>query len=314
LEAGLGELLTGSRRLAMEISPRSGVPTVDLVPAGILELVRALHVEVVTSGDLVARFHSRWTADQLAGHRQAAQVLARVAAEAFERAGAAVVEDGGLMEGALAAWIRGALEQRGVRVGADCGVASGERSADPHYHPEGSGARIQAREILLVDLWGKRTEDGVFADQTWMAYLGDPLPDAVVPLWEAVRDARDAGLAFLRQRASAQTPVRGFEVDDVVRGVIAQRGYGRYFTHRTGHSLDRELHGSGANLDHYETRDDRSLIAGTGFTIEPGIYIPGFVGLRSEINVYWTDESGPEVTTPNPQSAIVEMPALRVAG
>lgn len=306
LEAGLAELLSGCGRVALETSPRCGVPTIDLVPAGAVELVRGLGVEVVSSGELVARFHSRWTPEQLAGHRAAAVVLAEVAREAFEHAAAAVREGRPLTEGELAGRVREALGARGLAVDADCIVAVGARASDPHYAPEGQGAEIRAGELLLVDLWGKRSDADVFADQTWMGYLGERVPDPIVLLWNAVRDARDAGVAFLRERAAAGATVYGYEVDDVVRGLITSRGYGQYFVHRTGHSIDRELHGGGANLDGFETWDDRPLVPGTGFSIEPGIYIPGVVGLRSEIDVYW-GEGGPEVTTPDPQA---EIPAL----
>lgn len=311
LESGLADLLAGRRRVAMEVSPRSGLPAVDLVPAGMVELVRGFGVEVVSSGELVARFHSRWTAEQLAGHRAAAAALARVAADAFERAAAAVAAGQVMREGELAAWVREALRERGAGVDADCIVAVGAQASDPHYAPDGPGEEIGAGELLLVDLWGKGSEDGVFADQTWMAYLGERLPEDVRPLWDRVREARDAGVAFLEQRWAAGAPVHGHEVDNVVRDVMRTGGYDRYFVHRTGHSIDRELHGSGVNLDGFETRDDRRLIPGTGFSLEPGIYIPGVVGLRSEINVYW-GETGPEVTTPNPQAAIFVLPVRSV--
>jgi len=84
LDAALSRLLSG-KRIAMEVSPRDAVPAVDVVPAGVLELVRAAGAEVVSSGDLISRFYSRWTAEGLASHRRAAGVLAAVAAEAWAR-------------------------------------------------------------------------------------------------------------------------------------------------------------------------------------------------------------------------------------
>ena len=195
------------------------------------------------------------------------------------------------------------MESRGIGVGHDCIVAIGPRAADPHYQPGAVGETIQRGDLLLIDLWGARFEGDVYSDQTWMAFMGSEPTGEMETIWAAVRDARDAGVAFLRERFDAGEEVRGFEVDDICRGVIAERGYGPYFVHRTGHSIDRELHGSGPNLDNLETRDDRLLVPGVGFSVEPGIYLPDHIGVRSEINVFWGPD-GPEVTPKTTQREI----------
>jgi len=305
LDAVLAELLAG-KRVAMEISPRDAVPAVDVVPAGVLELVRSAGAEVVSSGDLITRFYSRWTAEGLASHRRAAGVLAAVAAEAFQRAAAALRSGETMYEGELRRWVLDELAARGCGVGADAIVAVGANAADPHYETGERGAPLVRDQVLLLDLWAKEREDLVYADQTWMAYLGESVPGRIIALWEVVRDARDAGVSFLRERWAAGQPVQGREVDDVVRGVITARGYGEAFVHRTGHSIDSATHGMGPNIDNLETSETRLLIPGVGFSIEPGIYLRGDVGLRSEINVYM-GEAGPEVTPTSPQ---VELPAL----
>jgi Xaa-Pro aminopeptidase len=129
-----------------------------------------------------------------------------------------------------------------------------------------------------------------------MASIGKPSAEANA-IWAAVRDARDAAIALVREKAKAGEPVRGADVDDAARAVIEQRGYGQYFTHRTGHSIDsRDLHGAGPHLDNLETREERLLVPGVAFSIEPGIYIPGKIGMRSEVNVYITP--GEAVITP----------------
>ncbi|MDX1566965.1 MAG: M24 family metallopeptidase [Longimicrobiales bacterium] len=303
MEEGLADLLSSCRTVAMEISPRSSVPTLDLVPSGIVELVGECGVRMVSSGDLVSRFHARWTPEQLEEHRRTAEILARVAREAFQRAADAVQAGEPTSEGALSRWILDTLEARGVGVDADCIVAVGPRAADPHYAPEESGEIIGADTLLLIDLWGRPDDRGVAADQTWMGYLGSELPDEVEEVWAAVRDARDAVVGFLQERHRKGSEVRGFEADDVARELIRARGFGDYFVHRTGHSIDVELHGSGPNLDNLETRDDRILVPGVGFSVEPGVYIPDRVGVRSEINVHW-GEDGPEVTPSRPQREI----------
>jgi Xaa-Pro dipeptidase len=303
MEEALASLVAGRPRLAMEISPRSSVPTLDRLPSGIVDLVRSAGVEPESSGNLVTAFHSVWSDAQLETHRDTARIVEEVAREAFELAAAGVRDGAPRREGEIAAWIRSELASRGLAHDVDCIVAIGPKAADPHYHPGSEGEPIRRDDVLLIDLWGRPSTDAIPADQTWMGYMGNLLPPKTREVWEAVRDARLAGVRFLEERAAAGEPVRGFEVDDACRRVIRERGYGDAFVHRTGHSIDRELHGSGPNLDNLETRDDRLLVPGVGFSIEPGIYLPGELGVRSEVNVHWS-ANGPEVTTPHPQDEI----------
>jgi Xaa-Pro aminopeptidase len=194
--------------------------------------------------------------------------------------------DGGapVTEFELHGWIRERFEREGLVTDHGPIVAIGPNAANPHYEPSAeSSATIKRGEILLVDLWARERE-GVFADQTWMGSLGQP-GDRDTTVWLAVRDARDAAIDLLRERIGAGKPVRGGEVDDAARAVITGRGYGEFFIHRTGHSIDpRDLHGSGPHIDNLETREERALIPGVGFSIEPGIYLAGEVGMRSEVN------------------------------
>jgi Xaa-Pro aminopeptidase len=303
LEEKLAALVAGRPRLAMEISPLSAVPTVDTVPWGTVELLRSLGVEPVSSGDLVSTFHSVWSEGQLEEHRKAARVVAEVAREAFRRAAEAVRAGQPTSEGALSEWIRGALASGGVAIDLDTHVAVGAGAADPHYAPAGEGAIIGKDQLLLVDLWGRTTSSAVSADQTWMGWLGATLPTEMERVWQVVKEARDGAVRFLGERHREGDAVRGFEVDDVARSVVEEAGYGEYFFHRTGHSIDTRLHGSGPNLDNLESRDDRLLVQGVGFSVEPGIYLPGRFGIRSEINVHW-GAAGPEVTPSQPQDEV----------
>jgi Xaa-Pro aminopeptidase len=304
MEQKLRALVGSRRRLALEISAGSAVPTVDAVPAGALELVRALGVEPVSSADLITHFLSVWSPAQLEDHRRAAEVVAEVGRGALREAGRAVARGQPLTEGALSRWVIERLAAGGVTVEADVHVAVGPGSADPHYAPAGEGARIEGGVVLLVDLWGRTSAESVHADQTWMGFLGERLPAEVADVWGAVRDARDAAVDFLRRRHGEGEAVKGFEVDDAARAVIRERGYADFFIHRTGHSIDTRLHGSGPNLDNLESRDDRVLLTGVGFSVEPGVYLPGRFGIRSEINVHW-GERGPEVTPRAPQSGML---------
>ena len=302
LEGELERLVQGRTRLAMEVSPGGAVPTLDYVPAGIASVLLGLGVEMASSGDLVSRFHSAWSAEQLAQHRRAAAIVADVARRAFDRAAEAVHRGEPTTEGALSDWIRAALREQGLVDQLDCIVAIGPRASDSHYAPVGAGETIGRGDLLLIDLWGA-FEGSVAADQTWMGQLGASVDARTQEIWEAVRDARDAALAFLRESFDAGRPVRGRDVDDVARGLITERGFGDYFVHRTGHSIDTELHGTGPNLDNLETRDDRLLVPGVGFSVEPGIYVPDEIGVRSEVNVHW-GEDGPEVTPSEVQKEI----------
>lgn len=304
LESGVAALVQGHPKLALEYSSGDAVPTVDLVPAGVIEMVRAAGIEPHTSGDLVSRFFSGWSPVQLEEHRRSGEVVAHVGQESFQEAARALRAGSPHTEGSLTRWILDHMAESGVAVDADTHVAVGPRAADPHYAPEGEGETIAAGEVLLVDLWGRSSDTSVFADQTWMGVMAPAAPPRVLELWTIVRDARDAAVDFLERRFAAGEPIRGFEVDDVARGVIERAGYGDRFIHRLGHSMDQKLHGSGPNLDNLESRDDRLLVPGVGFSIEPGIYLPDDVGMRSEINVFFGPD-GPEVTPVEPQVDLI---------
>jgi Xaa-Pro dipeptidase len=307
LDAGLRSALPTGGRVAMEYSEGSAVPYVDRVPGGIVDLVRSAGVSVTGSADLVSAFYSRWTSEGEASHRRAARAISDVAHGAFSRVGDQLAAGESPTEWALREWIIGELKRAGVRVGTDATVAVNANAANPHYAPSpAEHAPIAVGDVLLIDLWGKEREDSVYADQTWMAFVGTEVPARMQDIWRAVRDARVAAVDFIRDRCRRGEAIAGFEVDDVARRLIRDRGHGEAFIHRTGHSIDLGTHGSGPNIDNFETRDTRRLIPGIGFSIEPGIYLPGEVGFRSEINVFMGPH-GPEVTTPDPQHELVKI-------
>jgi Xaa-Pro aminopeptidase len=276
--------LVGGKRVAMEYSPGDAVPYLDRVPAGVLEMVRKAGATVVSSGDLVSAFYAVWSDDQRASHERAARAVSTLGQEAIRLAGSRADSASPMTEYALQKWIRERFEAGGLETDHGPIVAIGPNAANPHYEPTAeSSATINRGDILLVDLWA-REKNGVYADQTWMGSLGAP-SQRDANIWLAVRDARDAAISLLRERLKAHQPVRGGEVDDAARAVITARGYGEHFIHRTGHSIDpRDLHGSGPHIDNLETREDRALIPGVGFSIEPGVYLAGDVGMRSEVN------------------------------
>jgi len=306
LHAQLEPLVRG-KTLAVETSPQDGVPYLDRVPHGVVQLLEAFGARVVSSAPLVTRFAARWSAAELAGHRRAAEAIAAIARDALAWAGAELTRGTAVREVAVQQRVVDAFDRAGLVTDHPPIAAFGPNAANPHYEPRaGADRALAAGEVMLLDLWAGVSRAAVFADQTWMGFAGRTPPPEVVRVWEVVRDARDAAVARLveRWRGAGGTPVTGAELDDAARGVIVAAGYGEWFMHRTGHSIDRELHGSGPHLDNFETADTRVLQPGIGFSVEPGVYLPGRFGVRSEINVH-LGESSPEVTPAAPQRALI---------
>ncbi|MEP6762973.1 MAG: M24 family metallopeptidase [Gemmatimonadaceae bacterium] len=285
LESELAKLVA-NKKVAMEYSAGDAIPYLDRIPAGVLEMVRATGATVVTSGQLVSQIWATWTMPQRESHIRAGEIIAKIAKDTINYAGEQIKAGTPAAEHELQARILAAFDRAGVSADHDPDVAASENAANPHYVPSAANPRlVKSGDTLLIDLWA-REKDGVWADQTWMASMGAP-SDRVMTIWTTVRDARDAALKLLSDRISSGTPVRGGEADDAARNVIKAAGFGKDFWHRTGHSIDsRDLHGSGPQIDNMESRDDRVLIPGVGFSIEPGIYILGELGIRTEVNCF----------------------------
>jgi Xaa-Pro dipeptidase len=303
LHALLRHLLTGYRRVAMQYSPRNAVPYVARVDAGTVELVRECGVEVVTAADLIQRVEAVWGADDYASHRRAAVHVRATVTAAFDEIRRRLRARLPCCEADIQRFIMDRFAAAGLITNHAPIVAVGAHSADPHYQPPVQGsAAIGSDELVLIDLWAKEP-DGMYADITWTGYTAAAVPERYRQVFDVVRAARDQGVATVRQ-GLARGHVRGCDVDAAVREVITNAGYGEYFVHRTGHSIGIEVHGNGANIDGFETPDDRRLLPGTCFSIEPGIYFAGEFGIRSELDVYI--DGGAAVVTGEPvQRAIV---------
>jgi Xaa-Pro aminopeptidase len=286
LEEGLRRLLSGLRRVAMEYSPNGAIPYVSRVDAGTIELVRSTGVEVVSSGDLIQRFAAVWDEAAIETHRQAAEKLYRVKDRAFEEIRRRLSAGIDTTEYDLQQKMVGWFEEEGLVSDSPPNVSAAENAGNPHYLPTASAHRgIRADELVLLDLWAKLDRQGaVFADITWMGYTGRRAPDVHVKAFDAVRAARDAAMTLVQRAVAAGHELRGWQVDRAASSVLRSAGYGGQILHRTGHSLGEDVHGAGVNMDDYETHDDRRLLTGTGFTIEPGVYFDDF-GIRSEINM-----------------------------
>ena len=296
LQSHLKQLLPPLRRIAMEYSPLGASPRASRVDAGTLEMVRSLGPEVVPSAGLVQYATQRWSDAGLVTHRRAADTLGRIVLEAFEEIGCKAGT--GYTEYDAAEFVRSRFADEGLWTDTGPVVAANGHASDPHFEPTLElSVAFQRGDWVLIDLWARDpAADGLFADITWVAYLGDSVPPKHREVFNVVTGARDAAADFLTQAIASDREVQGWEADKVARDYITGRGYGDAFTHRLGHSLGRVVHAGGVNLDGLETHDTRSFIPGLGFTIEPGVYLPEF-GVRSEIDLY-VGQNGLEITTP----------------
>jgi len=306
LHAGLSRLLKGLTRVAMEYSPNCAIPYVSRVDAGTIELIRGLGVEVVSSGDLIQQFEARWSDAAIATHRTASEKLYRIKDRAFEEIGRRLSGGIATSEYDIQQKMVGWFKDEGLTSDSAPCVSAQENAGNPHYLATAAQHRvIRKDELVLLDLWGKlETPGSVYADITWIGFTGQNAPERMTTAFGAICGARDAAVTTVQDAARAGREVRGFEADKAARQVLIDAGFEDAILHRTGHSLGENVHGNGAHLDDYETHDERRLLPGSGFTIEPGLYFKDF-GVRTEINMVWA-ENGPEVTGPR-QKAILSL-------
>jgi Xaa-Pro aminopeptidase len=288
---GLARLLSGCRRVAMQYSPRCAIPYISMVDAGTVELVGSLGVEVASSANLIQYFEARWTPEKLQYHLDAGRRVDAIRAEAFGLIGDKLRVGAGITEFEVKQFVLERFRQAGLVTDHGPIVAVNANASNPHYEPQSATSlEIRRGDCVLLDMWAKLDRpEAVYYDITWTGCCGPQPPSQVENVFHVVRTARDRAIGFVRQAAAEQRALRGFEVDDAARAYIIERGFGPYFTHRTGHSIGVEVHGAGANMDNFETHDERRVIPWTCFSIEPGIYLPEF-GIRSEVNVFIDEE------------------------
>jgi Xaa-Pro dipeptidase len=292
MRAGLAGILRGAKRVAMAYSPNCAIPYVSRVDAGTIELVRSLGLEVISAADLIQRFEATLTSEQLQSHHRAAVKLRYIVDETFAELGRRIRMGRDTCEHQLQQFIMERFAANGMTTMSPPIVAANANSAEPHYGPSDEHPTpISRGDFVLLDLWAKEIgEASIYADFTWTAFVGDTVPQEHAKIFSIVADARDAAAELVRTRVANQQPVSGRDADRAARAVIEAAGFGERFLHRTGHSIGREVHGTGANLDSLETDDHRMLIENTCFSVEPGIYLPGRFGVRSELDM--TIENG----------------------
>jgi Xaa-Pro aminopeptidase len=309
LHAHLRMILSAATRVAMEYSPYNAVPYIARVDAGTVELVRSFGVEVTSSANIAQRFIAQLSAEQLESHREAGRRLMAAKDQLFAELGHDLHRGTLLDEYMVQQHFQALIELAGLVLPDPPHVAVNANASNPHYVPSVTiHSPIRRGDLILFDFWAHLpTPDAIIADYTWMAFAGtqDEIPTHYHEVFAIVRRARNTAIAFLRERLAAGEGVQGRQVDDVARSIIAKAGYGDYFVHRTGHNIGTSVHGNGANIDNFETQDERTLLPYTCCSIEPGIYLPEF-GIRSEVNLLLLNNDA-EVTGIPVQDAIIPL-------
>jgi Xaa-Pro dipeptidase len=292
LDYNLREILKGAKTIAMEYSPMNAIPYVSKVDGGTIEKIKSLGIEIKSSADLISLFDAVWSDDQLNDNKPVADALYDIVLDAFKFIGDHLKGGKKVTEYDVQQFILTEFSNRGYITDHPPIVGVNENSANPHYAPtKDTFKEIRKNDFVLIDLWAKvDKEEGVWSDITWVGYAGSEIPEKYKKVFDIVAEARDSAFNLVKERFAKRQEVRGYEVDDASRSVIEKAGYGEYFIHRTGHSITNSLHGSGAHIDNYESKDERLLLPSTSFSIEPGIYIAGDFGVRSEIDVVITSD------------------------
>lgn len=298
LREGVKKIVGGSKKVAMEYSPMNNIPYVSNVDAGTIELVRALGLEVVSSADLVSRFESSWDDEQAEDNMMTAKHLRQIVDLTFGFIKQRITSRTPTTEYDVQQFMLSEFKKRDLITESDPNCSVNANSANPHYEPTKEiHSPLHKGDFVLLDLWAKKNKPrSVYGDITWTGYIGESVPDEYTKIFEVVKGGRDVAIRFVQDSFKARKQICGYEIDDAARNYFKDKGYDQYFVHRTGHSIGEEIHGNGANIDNLETRDERKVIPRTSFSIEPGIYLPGKFGVRSEIDMYITKSNDAVVT------------------
>ncbi|HUI29032.1 MAG TPA: M24 family metallopeptidase [Candidatus Acidoferrales bacterium] len=306
LHSNLKKMLGSPSKIAMQCSPMNAIPYVSIVDGGTIELVKSFGHQIASSADLVQQFEALLDEKAIKSHFKAGKLIDRILDEAFNEVRKSLRNKKYKTEYEIEQFIEKRFKTNGLITDDPLIVGTNDHPVNPHFAPTPKNSRkIKPGDKLLIDLWAKFDKPGsIYYDITWSAFVGDDPPEEYVKAFHVVRDARRAGFEFLSSRLNEGKQVAGWEVDDICRDVVKGAGYGEYFTHRTGHSIGEEVHGNGANIDNFETQDTRQLVPGCLFSLEPGIYLEGKMGVRSELNVF-IDSSNKAVVTGREQDELV---------
>ncbi len=298
LHSSLKKILGGPKRIAMQYSPKNNIPYVSMVDAGVVELVKSFGHKVVSSADLVQMFEAVISEEGYRLHKEAGLVIDRIRSDAFHKIKEAVASNNGTTEYDIQQFIMRRFKESGLVTTDPPIVGTNEHPADPHFECTPANARqFKHGDTVLLDMWAKKNvPGGIYYDITWVGFIGNEPSRKYAEIFDAARRGRNAAIAFVKERFAKGKACYGWEVDDACRAVVKKAGYGKYFVHRTGHSIGEEVHGNGVNIDNLETKDERRLVPGCCFSVEPGIYLEGEMAVRTEVNMFVRHDGVPEVT------------------
>lgn len=291
LAEALAPLLGSGRRVACQYSPMGNVPTASTMDGGLLEYLRSFGAELVSSADLLQHFGAVLTPEQIESHRQAGVIVHRIMEEAFAWIRQSLDRGLAIDEWALLEKLKALIDREGILSDGPPFFGVDDHASDPGYEPGPEGSYpIREGSRLILDFAARLPgEDTVYYDVTWCIQVGRAVDPEYQRLFDIVWEARQSVVELLEQRLAAGEPVYGYEADRQTRSVFEKYGLAEFIMHRTGHSIGHECHSIGANLDDYETHDDRQLLPGTLFSVEPGLYT-GQYGVRLEFDVHITPE------------------------
>lgn len=292
------QALGSPKKIAMQYSSKNNIPYVSIVDAGTIELIKSFGHKIISSADLISIFEALIDAQGYQFHKEAQREIDLIRKDAFSKIREAVNSEQKLTEWELQQYIMQRFKECNLTTSAEPIVGINDNPADPHFEPKQDGEYyFREGDTVLIDLWAKKNvPGGIYYDITWVGYIGHNPPQKYVDIFSAVKDARDAAIKFVKESFEKGKKCYGWQVDDVCRNVVKKAGYGKYFIHRTGHSIGEETHGNGPNIDNLETKDERLLMPGCMFSIEPGIYIKGEMAVRTEINMFINHDGIAEVT------------------
>jgi Xaa-Pro dipeptidase len=293
----LKKILGSSKKIAMQYSPKNNIPYVSLVDAGTIELIKSFGVKVISSADLISIFEALIDERGYQLHKEAQRDIDEIRKLAFQKIRDAINSGQRLTEYELQQFIMERFRERNLYTNAEPIVGINDHPADPHFEPKPDGYFFKEGDTVLIDLWAKKNvEGGIYYDITWVGFVGQNPPEKYLQIFEVAKNARNTAIKFIQESLSKKRKIYGWQIDDVCRNVVKKAGFGKYFIHRTGHSIGEETHGNGPNIDNLETKDERELMPGCLFSIEPGIYLPGEMAVRTEVNVFIHKDYTAEVT------------------
>lgn len=302
----LSRLLVPGQKIACQYAPMGNVPTISTMDAGLVEYLRSFGVELVSSADLMQHFGAVLTDAQIETHRQAGVIIHRILEDAFAWIRKNLDAGQYIDEWMLLQHMEETIAREPIYMDSPPFFGIDDHASDPGYEPKPQGSRqIREGSRLIVDIAGRLPqEDAIYYDVSWCMNVGPQIDAEYQRLFDLVKEARQTAFDLIQSKLDAGQDICGCEVDAHLQAFFQERGMAQYLMHRTGHNIGHRCHGVGANLDDYETHDSRTLLPGTMFSIEPGIYTRDY-GVRLEYDVHITPEKQLRIYGPVQEEILV---------